>query len=277
MSAPFMLRRMATAWGDPVGYALHTDHGSLALDGSIGKPFGLRATGLLTCTACGRKVPKFYGQGLCFPCFRDAPEASPCIIRPELCQAHLGQGRDPAWERAHHDQEHVVYLAHAGGVKVGVTRAALVPTRWIDQGATTALVIGRTPYRQLAGRMEVDLKRVFADKTDRRAMLRHVPPDPAALLEARERARAALAPDLRPWFTDAEGPVPIVYPVRAWPPKVISVSLARTPEVGGRLAGIKGQYLIWEDGRALNVRNHAGWHVEATSGQGPPDLFSGLV
>jgi hypothetical protein len=26
--------------------------------------------------------------------------------------------------------------------------------------------------------------------------------------------------------------------------------------------GIKGQYLIWEDGRVLNVRNQSGVHVE---------------
>ncbi|MBK6753561.1 MAG: DUF2797 domain-containing protein [Flavobacteriales bacterium] len=36
----------------------------------------------------------------------------------------------------------------------------------------------------------------------------------------------------------------------------------KTPEVSGTLAAIKGQYLIWADGRVLNVRNHSGFHVE---------------
>lgn len=277
MSESFPLRKMATTLGGRVGYALHTDKGFLDLAGFIGKPFGLRATGVLTCTVCGRKVPKFYGQGFCFPCFRDAPEASECIIKPELCQAHLGLGRDPEWERAHHAQDHVVYLSHTGGLKVGVTRTAQVPTRWIDQGAVTAMVIGRTPYRQLAGLMEVDLKRLFSDKTDWRAMLRNVAPDIGLLSEARERARAALRHDLRDYLAPDEEPVPIMYPVLAWPPKVTSVQLGRTPEVSGRLMGVKAQYLIWEDGRVLNVRNHAGHHVELTDGQGPSDLFSGTL
>jgi hypothetical protein len=37
--------------------------------------------------------------------------------------------------------------------------------------------------------------------------------------------------------------------------------LEKEPEVSGVLAGIKGQYLIWSDGRVLNVRNHSGYHV----------------
>jgi len=43
---------------------------------------------------------------------------------------------------------------------------------------------------------------------------------------------------------------------------VTSVNLGKVPEVGGILLGAKGQYLIWEDGRVLNVRNHSGHHVE---------------
>lgn len=277
MNPGFPLLKMPTTWGDRVGYALVTGEGHLDLGTCIGRPFGLRATGVLTCTVCGRKVTKFYGQGLCYPCLRDAPEAAPCIVRPELCQAHLGQGRDPLWERAHHDQEHVVYLSHTGGIKVGATRATQIPTRWIDQGAVAALIIGRTPYRQLAGLMEVDLKRLFADRTDWRAMLRDVPLADEALYAARERARTSLRHDLRDYFLDDQPAVHIHYPVLAWPPKVASVQLGRTPEVGGRLIGIKGQYLIWEDGRVLNVRNHSGYHVELTDGQGPSDLFSSAV
>jgi hypothetical protein len=207
-------------------------------------------------------VKKFYGQGFCFPCLQSAPEAAECIVRPELCRAHLGEGRDPEWEKAHHDTEHAVYLSQTGDIKVGVTRATQVPVRWIDQGAVAALVIARVPYRQLAGLMEVDLKVVLADKTDWRAMLRQVEPDPGRLKEVRGRLRQAVRHDLRDYLLPDEEPLELSYPVLAYPPKVTSVQLAKSPEVSGLLVGIKGQYLIWEDGRVLNVRNHSGFHVE---------------
>ncbi|MBK7944462.1 MAG: DUF2797 domain-containing protein [Flavobacteriales bacterium] len=51
------------------------------------------------------------------------------------------------------------------------------------------------------------------------------------------------------------------YPVLAYPPKVTSVSFEKQPVIGGLLMGIKGQYLLWEDGRVLNIRNQSGVHV----------------
>ena len=152
----------------------------------IGKDLGLRATGCSAVSVAARRVKKLFGQGFCFPCLQNAPEAAECIIRPELCRAHLGEGRDPEWEQEHHATEHVVYLSHTGGVKVGITRSTQVPVRWIDQGAVSALVIARVPYRQLAGLIEVDLKRLFADRTNWRAMLKKVPADHDALMEARD-------------------------------------------------------------------------------------------
>src|SRR5665811_1491470 len=69
--------------------------------------------------------------------------------------------------------EHVVYLAVSGNVKVGVTRYHQVPTRWIDQGASSAIKIATTPNRHIAGVIEVFLKKHFTDKTDWRAMLKN--------------------------------------------------------------------------------------------------------
>lgn len=257
------LGKMRAVVGDDgvVRYALPFDP-PFDLTPYIGKPLTLRATGVLSCVSCGKRVKKLFQQGFCYPCLISAPEAAECIVHPELCRAHLGEGRDPEWERAHHATEHVVYLSFTGNVKVGVTRATQVPTRWIDQGAVAALVIARVPYRQLAGLIEVDLKRLFADKTNWRAMLKEVEPDADALRGARAQAMGALRTDLHDYLITDDEPQLIRYPVLAYPPKVNSVSLEKQPEVGGVLMGIKGQYLFLEDGRVLNVRNQSGHHVE---------------
>lgn len=248
--------------GGAVRYALRVGDDQVDLAPFIGQTFTLRFTGQMTCVNCGRSVKKFFGQGFCFPCFSTAPEAAECIVRPELCRAHLGEGRDPAWEAEHHFQEHVVYLSRTGGIKVGVTRSTQVPVRWIDQGAVAALVIARVPYRQLAGLIEVELKGTFADRTNWRAMLTEVLPEPEHLLAARAQALAALTYELGAYTLDDQEPMILTYPVEAMPPKVTSVSLEKLPEITGRLAGAKGQYLIWSDGRVFNVRNNAGYHVE---------------
>jgi len=255
------LLKMLAAVEGRVGYALRTTDGPMELAPRIGNTFTLRATGVLSCVACGRRVKKLFQQGFCYPCLTSAPEAAECIVHPELCRAHLGEGRDPDWEIAHHATEHVVYMSYTGNVKVGVTRSTQVPTRWIDQGAVAALVIARVPYRQLAGLIEVDLKRVFADKTNWRAMLKEVKPDEDALRAARAQAIGALRADLQQHLLHDEEPVEIKYPVLAYPPKVTSVSFEKQPEVGGLLLGIKGQYLLWEDGRVVNIRNQSGVHV----------------
>lgn len=247
-----------------VAYTLSRASGATPLMERISTEFTLRFTGARTCVACGRPVKKFYGQGLCWPCFQNAPEASPCIIRPELCRAHLGEGRDVQWELDHHKQEHIVYLSFTGGVKVGVTRSTQVPVRWIDQGAVLAVPIARMPYRQLAGALECDLKRLFADRTDWRKMLHWTGTEAGVeqLLEARAKAVRETDPGLRQYLLPDEAVVHLHFPLPLPPLKLVSVQLDKLPEISGRLLGIKGQYLVWADGRVLNVRNHTGYHVE---------------
>ncbi len=245
-----------------VEYAMRLGVDILPLADRMGGPFTIRFTGARTCISCGMRVKKFYGQGLCYPCFRDAPEASPCIIRPELCRAHLHEGRDIQWELDHHLQEHIVYLAFTGGIKVGVTISTQMPVRWIDQGAELAVPIARVPYRQLAGAIECDLKRLFSDRTDWRAMLmlREAGMDP--LLLAREQALAEVDPALHEYMLPEEEPLDLAYPLPPVPPKLVNVQLDKLDVIEGRLLGVKGQYLVWADGRVLNVRNHSGYHVE---------------
>jgi hypothetical protein len=42
-------------------------------------------------------------------------------------------------------------------------------------------------------------------------------------------------------------------------PKVKSLSLEKTPSFTGRLTGIKGQYLLFEDGTVFNIRSSEGY------------------
>ncbi len=51
------------------------------------------------------------------------------------------------------------------------------------------------------------------------------------------------------------------YPVLQYPSKVKSLSLDKTPNYEGKLIGIKGQYLLFEDGTVFNVRGSEGYVV----------------
>ncbi|PLX22597.1 MAG: hypothetical protein C0599_05975 [Salinivirgaceae bacterium] len=54
----------------------------------------------------------------------------------------------------------------------------------------------------------------------------------------------------------------ITYPVEKYPVKVKSVNLDKTPDFKSVLHGIRGQYLIFEDGQVLNVRKYNGYEIE---------------
>ena len=129
------IRKMRSTLNDVVHYELPLGDAQVDMNGLIGTTIHMRFDGQINCINCGRKTKKSFGQGFCYPCFRDAPEASECIIRPELCRAHEGEARDMAWAEKHCLTEQVVYLAKSSAVKVGITRHSQVPTRWIDQGA----------------------------------------------------------------------------------------------------------------------------------------------
>jgi hypothetical protein len=51
------------------------------------------------------------------------------------------------------------------------------------------------------------------------------------------------------------------YPVLQYPKKINSLNLENTTNFNGKLLGIKGQYLIFEDGTVFNVRSYEGYVV----------------
>ena len=233
----------------------------------IGRGVRLEHSGEYRCVRCGRKTNRTFGEGFCFPCFRDAPEAAECIVKPELCEAHLGRGRDPAWEEAHHNQPHAVYFAVSSALKVGVTRMTQVPTRWVDQGAAWAAIIAETPYRQIAGRIEVALKELYTDRTAWQKMLKDEPPAEAIDLPT-ELARVAarigeVEPELSQYLVPSDRVVPrrLLYPLSQPPVKVKAVNLAKAGFVESTLIGARGQYLVFDGGAVFNVRRHSGFVV----------------
>jgi hypothetical protein len=224
----------------------------------IGKSLRLEWPGMAECQSCGGVFSELHAQGFCRTCFFNSPLAGASIVRPELSTAHLGKAdRDLEFERAYQLQPHTVYLADSGGVKVGVTRTRQQVTRWLDQGASCARAIAVTENRYEAGLIEVALKQHFSDKTDWRKMLAGL--EFGAEFEAAVgRALEAIPADLQR-FAVADGAEHRAHWSLAPGFGAKSVKLSKPGEVlEGVLAGQRGQYLAFADGRVLNVRSHEG-------------------
>lgn len=244
-----------------VDYTLKNGEELINLNEKIGQPIQFKFEQKVQCKSCQKFPKKLFAQGFCYDCFMNAPEATECIIKPELCRAHLGEGRDVEWEKKHHLQPHFVYFAVASSLKVGVTRDTQIPTRWIDQGASYAIKIAETPYRQLAGEIEVALKGHFTDKTNWRRMLKNEIAD-FDLEEEKWQLEEILPQNLSQYMTEDDDIVKIEYPVLEFPEKVTSVGFDKIPVIEGVLKGIKGQYFILDNNRVLNIRKHEGYFVD---------------
>lgn len=254
------LKKMHTQLDGTVQYTLMLGDVPIDMNARIGGRIRLTFDGQINCITCGRQTKKSFGQGFCYPCFRDAPEASECIIRPELCRAHEGVARDMAWAEKYCLTEQIVYLARSSAIKVGITRVSQMPTRWIDQGASDAIVFARVPNRYTAGCVEVAMKEHLTDRTNWQRMLKNEVID-ADLVATKASLVDTLDSDLRQ-FVDIDDTVcSIRYPVERYPEKVKSTGFDKQAEIEGCLAGIKGQYLIFDDNRVLNIRKHNGYHI----------------
>ena len=236
------------------------------VNAAVGQDIRIEHLGKIHCTVSGKSIRKTYGDGMSFDAFRSSPLAVESIIRPELSRIHEGVAlRDAAWEEAHHNQPHVVYLSYTGGIKVGVTRTTQIPYRWIDQGASGAILLAETPYRQLAGLIEVAMKAHSADKTQWRAMLTAGNPDfsvlEEALLSAKDEAFEQCPPAFEDFMSEDDSVHHIQFPSIGFPEKVTSVTLDKVPLIEGKLMAIKGQYLMLDGGRVFNVRRHSGYRV----------------
>jgi len=256
-----VLTKMQTELGNPIQYYLVFENSFLNLNQLLDKEVEITFQGY-QCLNCGKKK-KIFRQGFCYDCYMSSASAGDWIMKPELSTAHLDiEDRDLAYEKKVQLQPHIVYLALSSEVKVGVTRGTQVPTRWIDQGAVQAIPIVEVPNRYLAGITEVALKSKYADKTNWQKMLKNEVPQ-VDLIEERLKTEAFLPTEVRDYFYNQKVHLyQMDYPVLSYPKKVTSLSLDKTPNFQGKLSGIKGQYLLFQDGTVFNVRTFEGYVVK---------------
>ncbi len=263
------ISKMEVQATSPVTYALPLNEMRYPLNNHLGKTLKLQFMQQINCVACKKSIKKSYQDGYCFPCTQALAQCDFCILKPERCHFHLGTCREPEWGQSHCMMPHIVYLANASGIKVGITRKTNVPTRWIDQGAITALPLYEVPTRRVSGFVEVALAKHISDKTNWRKMLSSHD-DSVDLLAHRESILKTTEADLQDVINtfgkDALGLISqpqittISYPILEYPAKITSLSFDKTPIVEGTLLGIKGQYLIFDIG-VLNIRKHSGYVI----------------
>lgn len=263
------LTKMAVRLDAPVQYALRLDDRELPLNPLIGQRLRLEYLGAIHCSHCGRKTKKSYAQGYCYPCMTRLAQCDSCIMSPEKCHYEAGTCREPSWGEQFCMTDHVVYLANSSGVKVGITRATQLPTRWLDQGASQALPILRVATRQQSGLVEDLLRSQVADRTNWRALLKG-DAEPVDLPAVREQlfdtCREGLEALQQRFGLQAIQPlaeasvVEMRYPVAAYPAKIASFDLDKNPVVEGTLQGIKGQYLIFDTG-VINIRKYTAYQL----------------
>ncbi|NJB81984.1 DUF2797 domain-containing protein [Wenyingzhuangia aestuarii] len=254
-----VLTKMATENTEQVQYYLNTSSHVLNLNQLLNKTMAITFDGY-QCLCCG-KEKKIFRQGHCYECFYEQPGVADWVMKPELSKAHLGiEDRNLAYEEKAQLQPHIVYLALSSNVKVGVTRKTQVPTRWIDQGANKAIPFVEVPNRYLAGITEVALKEFVSDKTSWQKMLKNDVAD-QDLIAVKKELRQYLPEETKEYYVNEDLILELNYPVEEYPTKVGSLNLEKENFYQGVLKGIKGQYLIFADGKVFNVRSNEGYKV----------------
>ncbi len=255
------LSKMPAFLDGKVKYLFKTDDDFLKMNDLVGRSLSLKFLNEKYCASCGGKFDELYRMGFCKNCFFTAPEAGESIIRPELSRAHLGEAdRDLAYEKSYQLMPHVVYLANSGGLKVGVTRQRNLPTRWIDQGASEAIIFAETSNRYEAGQLEVALKNHLSDKTAWQRMLKNEDPE-MDLAAEKKKVIPELSEELQKFVSQDNTIQKLEYPIQNIPTKVKALNLDKNPEFSAVLQGIRGQYLIFEGGVVFNVRGNTGYRV----------------
>jgi len=251
-----VIQKMISEFDNPVRYYLNFEDDMLCMNQLI----KISTTGY-QCLSCNSDI-EIYRQGFCKNCFFEVPQAADWIIKPELSKAHLNiEERDLDYEKEIQLHPHIVYLANTGNIKVGVTRKSQTPYRWIDQGAHQAIEILEVPNRYLAGVAEVAIKKYISDKTNWRKMLINENRT-ENIINYKNQVKNFIPNHLIHYFIEKDNIIDINFPIIESPSKPESLKLKNGEEIKGVLKGIKGQYLMFEENKVLNVRAHEGYLIQ---------------
>ena len=242
----------------PVFYLLPVGDDKIEINNFLNKKIKIKFTGKINCINCKKQIKKTYMQGYCYPCFLQSPQTSECIFKPHLCRAHNGDSRDMEWSEKNCLITTYVYLSVTSNLKVGVTKSSHIPSRWIDQGAHSAIKLAKTPNRYLAGMIEIELSKQISDRTQWRKMLQGEC-DEIDLIRKKEDMSNSLASHYQEYISTNNDIVDIEYPMILFPQKIKSINMDKTQFFEGILTGIKGQYLILDNEYVLNVRKYTGY------------------
>jgi len=255
------IKKMQSKHTNPISYKIPIGDSFLPISDYLGRKINVQYLGEINCIGCNRPINKSFAQGYCYPCFINSPETSECILRPELCRAHKGESRDMEWSEKHCLQEHFVYLALTAGAKVGVTRLTQIPTRWIDQGAVQAIKLAKTSNRYEAGLIEIELKQHISDRTAWQKMLKNDIDTSINLNNLKNILINKLSKFNQKFIDKDNNIIDFNYPHSRFPKKVKSVNFLKENSICDTLIAIKGQYLLFNDNRVINIRKHAGFKV----------------
>ena len=252
-------------------YQLPVGDSFVDMNSLIGQKIAVQYGGCINCIHCNRKIKKSFNQGYCYVCLTRLARCDTCIIKPELCHYSKGTCREPQWGEENCLQDHFVYLANTGQIKVGITRHVSngVSSRWIDQGASQAMAIFRVKERLLSGLVEIEIAKHIGDKTNWRTMLKGQPEQ--LDLIAMQHKVVELVKEPLQVIQDKYGiqavqplepnPIQINYPVNEYPVKIKSINLDKEPVFEATLLGIKGQYLLLDEDRVINMRKYSGYSL----------------
>ncbi|MCT4613300.1 MAG: DUF2797 domain-containing protein [Marinifilaceae bacterium] len=258
------LLKMSTKVDEGVEYSLKIGEDIININSLLGKNISINFLNTINCIACGKRTKTSFSQGFCYKCYQTLPQTDSGVLRPETDFSHLGISRDMNWSEKHSLIPHIVYLAYSGNVKIGVTRHNQIPTRWIDQGASSAIILAETPNRHIAGAIEVYMKKYFSDKTKWQEMLKLGNTCCQMLESEKLKASRLLHNELKQYISQDNTVYRFNYPLENTPEKLKSKNLDKEKEISGILTGVKGQYLILDNEIVVNIRRHSGYLIELT-------------
>ncbi len=107
--------------------------------------------------------------------------------------------------------------------------------------------------------------KTLQDKTHWQKMLRNEVLQTADFRDAFNLAQTSLADKLQKYLCLNDTIFIGRYPVLQYPGKILSFNPVKLPYIEGVLTGIKGQYLIFDAEKVINIRKFEGYEVVITS------------